>query len=74
MDKPHEVQVMRHELFEQRQELHGKRRRLHERLSTVCEEFVAEDLSRDFKRSALARELQYLLDYYHDDASWEGVE
>jgi hypothetical protein len=74
MDRPHEPPGVRHELFEKRQELHGKRRRLHERLSNVCEEFVAEDASKEFRRSALVRELQYLLDYYRDDESWAGVD
>ena len=61
------------ELHEKRKELHGKRRRLHEGLSEVCEEFVLSDLTKDHKQKALVRELQYLLDYYRDDASWEGI-
>jgi hypothetical protein len=62
------------DLRAKRQELHGKRRRLHERLSEVCEDFVLEDLLKEYKRKALVRELQYLLDYYRDDESWRGVE
>jgi len=73
MDQPRQIQVIHHEIFEKRQALHGHRRRLHERLSAVCEEFVAEGLSREFKRSALVRELRYLLDFYRDNESWEGV-
>jgi len=60
-------------LHEKRKELHGKRRKLHEQLSDVCEEFVLSDMTRDHKQKALVRELQYLLDYYRDDASWEDV-
>ena len=60
-------------LHEKRKELHGKRRKLHERLSEVCEEFVLSDMTREHKQKALARELQYLLNYYQDDASWEGI-
>ncbi len=62
------------DLHEKRKEWHGKRRRLHEKLSEVCEDFVMEDLTREHKQKALVRELQYLLDYYRDDQSWEGVE
>ena len=61
------------ELHEKRKELHGKRRKLHERLSDVCEEFVLSDMTREHKQKAVVRELQYLLDYYRDDASWEGI-
>jgi hypothetical protein len=61
------------ELHETRKELHGKRRRLHERLAEVCEEFVLSDMTREHKQKALVRELQYLLDYYKDEASWEGI-
>jgi len=61
------------ELHEQRKELHGKRRKLHERLSDVCEDFVLSDMTREHKEKALVRELQYLLDYYRDDANWEGI-
>ena len=61
------------ELHEKRKELHGKRRKLHERLSEVCEDFVLSDMTREHKRNFLVRELQYLLDYYRDEASWEGV-
>jgi hypothetical protein len=61
------------ELHEKRKDLHGKRRQLHERLSDVCEEFVLSDMTREHKQKGLVRELQYLLDYYQDDASWEGI-
>jgi hypothetical protein len=61
------------ELHEKRQELHGQRRQLHQRLSDVCEEFVLSDMTREHKQKAVVRELQYLLDYYQDDASWEGI-
>ncbi len=61
------------ELQEKRKQLHGKRRKLHEALSQVCEEFVLCDMTPEHKQKALARELQYLLDYYRDDTSWEGV-
>jgi len=61
------------ELHEKRKELHGKRRKLHERLSDVCEDFVLSDMTREHKEKALVRELQYLLDYYRDDANWEGI-
>jgi hypothetical protein len=66
--------VQRPDLYERRKEWHGKRRHLHERLSEVCEDFVMENLTREHKQKALVRELQYLLDYYRDDQSWEGVE
>ena len=56
-----------------RLEPHGKRRKLHERLSDVCEDFVLSDMTREHKQKGLVRELQYLLDYYRDDASWEGI-
>lgn len=62
-----------HELHEKRKELHGKGRKLHECLSEVCEDFVLEDMTKEHKQKALLRELQYLLDYYRDDASWEGI-
>jgi hypothetical protein len=62
------------ELHEKRKELHGKRRQLHERLSEVCEHFVLSDMTREHKRNALVRELQYLLEYYRDEASWEGIQ
>ena len=61
------------ELHEKRKELHGKCRRLHEGLAEVCEEFVLSDMTKEHKQKALGRELQYLLDYYRDDASWEGI-
>jgi len=61
------------ELHEKRKELHGKRRKMHERLSDVCEDFVLSDMTREHKQKALVRELQYLLDYYRDDANWEGI-
>jgi hypothetical protein len=72
MDRPvaHET---RHELREKRKELHGKRRRLHDRLSEVCEDFVLDGLSREHKKSALVRELQYLADYYRDEQSWQDI-
>ena len=68
-----ELQGKQAELHEKRKELHGKCRRLHEGLSEVCEEFVLSDLTKDHKQKSLVRELQYLIDYYRDDASWEGV-
>jgi hypothetical protein len=61
------------ELLAKRQELHGKRRQLHESLAEVCEDFVLSDINRPHKQTALVRELQYLLDYYNDEASWEGI-
>jgi hypothetical protein len=61
------------ELHEKRKELHGKRRKLHDKLSEVCEEFVFSDMTREHKQKALEGELQYLLDYYRDDGSWEGI-
>jgi hypothetical protein len=60
-------------LHAKRKELHGKRRKLHERLSEVCEEFVLSDMTKEHKQKALVRELDYLLGYYRDDASWEGI-
>lgn len=57
-----------------RHELRGRRRDLHERLVDVCEEFAAGQLTKEHKRAALVGELRYLLDYYQDEASWEGVE
>jgi hypothetical protein len=73
MDSPvvHEPQ---HELREKRQELHGKRRKLHEQLSAVCENFALDGLSREHKKAALIRELQYLADYYRDEQSWKDIE
>ena len=68
-----EPQGKHEELHEKRKELHGKRRKLHEQLSEVCEDFVLSDMTREHKQKALVRELQYLLDYYRDDASWEGI-
>jgi hypothetical protein len=68
--EPHTKQE---ELHEKRKELHGKRRKLHERLSEVCEDFVLSDMTREHKQKSLVRELQYLLDYYRDDASWEEI-
>jgi hypothetical protein len=73
-DKPRNPPAKQQELHEQRKELHGQRRKLHERLSEVCEDFVLGDLTREHKQKALMRELQYLLDYYQNDQSWEGVE
>ena len=72
-DRPRKPPVRMQELHEKRKELHGQRRQLHERLSEVCEEFVLGDLTREHKQNALVRELQYLLDYYQDDQSWEGI-
>jgi hypothetical protein len=72
MDQPHKA-LKPQDLRARRQELHGKRRKLHERLAEVCEDFVLEDLPRDFKRRALVRELQYVLDFYQDDNVWDGV-
>lgn len=73
MDRPPQCQPP-HELRERRNELHGKRRRLHERLSEICEDFVMENLTIEHKKSALVRELQYLLDYYQDPDSWTEIE
>ena len=64
----------RHDLRAKRQKLHGKRRKLHEQLSEVCEDFVMGELTKEHKQKALVRELQYLLDYYRDDTSWEGID
>lgn len=61
-------------LREKREELHGKRRKLHKRLSNVCEDFVLEDLTKEHRQKALVRELRYLLDYYEDDETWNGVD
>ena len=71
--KRQEPQSKHEELHEKRKDLHGKRRKLHERLSDVCEDFVLSDMTREHKQKALVRELQYLLDYYRDDASWEEI-
>ena len=68
-----ELHGKQEELHEKRKELHGKRRKLHEQLSEVCEEFVLSDMTKEHKQKAVARELQYLLDYYRDDPSWEGI-
>jgi hypothetical protein len=57
-----------------RQELYGKRRKPQEELSDVCEEFVLEELTKEHKKQALIHELEYLLGYYRDEQSWEGVE
>ena len=73
MDRP-PAHRKQQELRQKRQELHGKRRKLHEQLSEVCEDFAMGDLTKDHKQKALVRELQYLLDYYRDDTSWEGIE
>lgn len=73
MNSPQEPHVQRTQLREHRKDLHGKRRDLHERLSEVCEEFVAGELTRDHKQKALVRELRYLLDFYADDDSWGDV-
>lgn len=74
MNKPPEPRQRREQLLEKRKEVHGKRRELHERLSEVCEDFVAGELTREQKQKVLVRELRYLLDYYQDDDSWKGVE
>jgi phosphopantetheine adenylyltransferase len=68
--EPHGKHAQSHE---KRKELHGQRRKLHERRSDVCENFVLSDMTREHKQTALVRELQYLLDYYQDEARWEGV-
>jgi hypothetical protein len=68
-----EPHLKHEELRDKRKELHGKRRELHEQLSKVCEDFVLSDMTREHKQKALIRELQYLLDYYKDEASWEGI-
>lgn len=73
-NKPHLSSSRRQELLETRKALHGKRRKLHERLAEVCESFLVEDMLRQQKQAALVGELQYVLDYYKDGASWEGVE
>ena len=73
MDSP-VVHEHRHDLREKRQELHGKRRELHERLSEVCEDFVLDGMTREHKQKALVRELQYLLDYYRDEDSWNDID
>ncbi len=62
------------EPHEQRRSLRGRSRQLHERLAEVCEEFVFSELTAPHKRAILARELQYLLDYYKDEESWAGIE
>ena len=72
-DRPRKPSAKQQELHQKRKELHGQRRTLHERLSEVCEDFVLGDLTREHKQKALVRELQYLLDYYRDDQSWEGI-
>lgn len=74
MDRPKELPRTQEDLLKKREDLHGKRRKLHEQLSYVCERFLVEDLTRVHKQHALVGELQYLLDYYRDDQSWEGVE
>jgi hypothetical protein len=74
MEMPPEPHREHQELREKRKELHGKRRKLHEQLTEVCEDFLMEKLIREHKQKALVSELQYLLDYYRDDATWEGVE
>ena len=68
-----ELHGKQEELHEKRKDLHGKRRKLHERLSELCEDFVLSDMTKEHKQKALVRELQYLLDYYRDDASWEEI-
>ena len=73
MDKPSEPRKHQ-ELRLKRQELHGKRRKLHERLSDVCEDFVLEDLTKEHKQKALVHELEYLLCYYRDEQTWEGID
>jgi len=66
--------LKRHDAHELRKELRGQSRRLHERLADVCEEFVLGGLTPEHKKKILVRELRYLLDYYQDEGSWEGVE
>jgi len=74
MNPKHQEPRGKHEeLHEKRKELHGKRRQLHDQLSDVCEAFVLSEMTRDHKQKALVRELQYLLEYYKDDTSWEGI-
>jgi hypothetical protein len=73
MDKPFEPRKCQ-ELRLKRQELHGKRRKLHERLSDACEDFVLEDMTKQHKQQALVHELEYLLGYYRDEQSWDGIE
>jgi hypothetical protein len=73
MNRPSQP-LPQHELRKTRQELHGKQRELHDRLFEVCENFVISDLTKDYKQQALLRELRYLLDYYRDKESWEGIE
>ncbi len=73
MNQPVELQDGRQDLRQERQELHGKRRKLHDRLLKVCEDFVMEDLTPAHKRTALVRELRYLLDFYEDEETWKGV-
>jgi hypothetical protein len=73
-DKSHKLLGKKQDMHEKRMDLHGKRRKLHERLSDVCEDFVLGDLTKVHKQKALVRELRYLLDYYSDLDSWEGVE
>jgi len=73
MERPVEHHKKREELRAKREELHGKRRKLHERLSEICEDFVLEELTKEFKQKAVVHELRYLLDYYQDDATWEGI-
>lgn len=68
-----EPHLKHEELHDKRKELHGKRRKLHEQLSDVCEDFALSDITREHKQKALVRELQYLLDYYRDETSWEGI-
>jgi hypothetical protein len=73
MEKP-KMPQQRHDLREKRKELHGLRRKLHDRLSEVCEEFEFAELTREHRQKILVSELQYLIDYYHDDANWQGVD
>jgi hypothetical protein len=72
MNQPKQTR-QRHDLREKRQEIHGKRRKLHERLSEVCEDFVFENTSLEHRQKAIVGELQYLADYYRDDANWRDV-
>ena len=69
-----EVPSKHHELRQRRMELHGHRHKLHDRLTEVCEDFVLQDLSRKYKQNTLVRELEYLLDYYRDEESWQGID
>ena len=75
MDQRHrEAPVKHHELRETRMELHGHRRKLHDRLTEVCEDFILQDLNKNYKHNTLVRELEYVLGYYRDEENWQGLE